>query len=190
METVRQELLCELAKITSPLGFRIVELQAMKGKRGFSITVVIDNGGKVSLEDCERITNLFNARLEVLELLKGADYGLQVASPGTSRVFKSREEYDLFRGRGVRVVLKENVEIPADVAMKIEKAAVYKAHVKRAKVKRTNVRRTNVIRTNVKRTNVLDGVLEHADMDTITLLISGERMKIPFSKISKTRLHE
>jgi ribosome maturation factor RimP len=175
METLRKELLGELAKVTSPLGFRIVELQAMKGKRGFSITVVIDNGGKVSIQDCERITNLFNARLEVLELLKGADYGLQVSSPGTSRVFKSREEYDIFRGREVRVVLNENVQIAENEAIRDDKAAVGKK----------KERRKNVIRT-----NVLDGVLERTDMDTVTLMISGERMNIPFSKISKTRLHE
>lgn len=180
METLRQELLGELAKVTSPLGFRIVELQAMKGKRGVSITVVIDNGGKVSVQDCERITNLFNARLEVLDLLNRAGYSLQVSSPGTSRVFKSREEYDIFRGREVRVVLKENVEIPENAAVKNDEAAVGKARATRHKDSKTNVIRTNV----------LDGVLEHAGIDTVTLLISGVRMNIPFTKISKTRLHE
>jgi ribosome maturation factor RimP len=150
METLRKELLAELSKITSPLGIRIVELQAMKGKRAFTITVVVDKGGKVSIEDCEMVTKLFNARLEVLELLRGANYSLQVSSPGTSRVFKSRDEYDIFRGREVRVVLKEPVE----------------------------------------RTNVLDGVLENAEGDSITLSVSGERVSVPFSNISKTRLHE
>jgi ribosome maturation factor RimP len=150
MEPLRQELLEELAKITTPLGITIVELQVMKGKRGFTITAVVDKGGKITIEDCERVTNLFNARLEVLEVLNGANYGLQVSSPGTSRIFKRREEYDIFRGREVRVVLKEPVE----------------------------------------RTNVLDGVLENAEGDSITLSVSGERVSVPFSNISKTRLNE
>jgi ribosome maturation factor RimP len=175
METLRQELLVELSKITSPLGFRIVELQAMKGKRGISITAVVDKGGTVSIEDCERITKLFNARLEVLELLHGANWSLQISSPGTSRVFKSREEYEIFRGREVRVVLRETVEILKDAGTKVEK---------------TGVRRKNVSGTNVQRTNVLDGVLENAEGNSITLSVSGERMRIPFSNISKTRLHE
>jgi len=150
METLKKELLAELAKITTPLGIKIVELHAVKGKRGFTVTVVVDKGGNVSIEDCERITKLFNARLEVLELMKGENYSLQVSSPGASRVFKSREEYDIFRGREVRVVLKEPVQ----------------------------------------RTNVLDGVLQDAEGDSITLSVSGEKLSVPFSNISKTRLHE
>lgn len=148
METLREELLVELKKITDSLDLRVVELQAVRTKRGITITVVVDKGGKVSIDDCERVTKLFNARLEVLGLMSGYDYSLQVSSPGTSRAFKSREEYDIFLGREVRVVLKEPVE----------------------------------------RTNVLDGILERVEGDSITLVVSGERLSFPFSNISKTRL--
>jgi ribosome maturation factor RimP len=175
MDTLRQELLGELAKITSPLGFRIVELNAMRGKRGYTITAVVDKGGAVTLEDCERITNLFNARLEVLELLRGANWSLQVSSPGTSRVLKSREEYDIFRGREVRVVLKEPVEIPKVMGEKVEGAYGETADARGA---------------GVSRTNVVDGMLVDVEGDSITLSISGEKLTIPFANISKTRLHE
>jgi ribosome maturation factor RimP len=45
-----------------------------------------------------------------------------------------------------------------------------------------------VLKTPVEKKNVLDGTLENADGEAITLSIAGERLTIPFSNISKTRL--
>jgi ribosome maturation factor RimP len=114
MDDLKQELLSELEKITDPLGITVVDFEAAKGKRGFTITVVLDRQGGVSIDDCETVSSIFNARLEVLDVLGAAvdkaNYSLQVSSPGLYRVLKSRKEYTIFRSRKVRVFLRGPID--------------------------------------------------------------------------------
>jgi len=103
-------LLSELEKITEPLNLRVVELITTGGRGGLQIKVVIDRDGGVSLNDCERVTRLFNERLSILSPINIEDYTLEVSSPGTKRIFKNRKEYNLFKGRRVKVILEKPVE--------------------------------------------------------------------------------
>ncbi len=103
-------LLSELEKITGPLNISVVELITAGGRGGLQIKVVIDKGGGVSLNDCERVTRLFNERLSILSQIDIEDYTLEVSSPGTKRIFKNRKEYNLFKGRRVKVILEKPVE--------------------------------------------------------------------------------
>ncbi len=100
-------LLSELEKITEPLNVRVIELITVGGKRGLNIKAVIDKDGGVSINDCERITRLFNERLSILSQIDSENYTLEVSSPGTQRVFKNRREYNLFKGRFVKVILEK-----------------------------------------------------------------------------------
>jgi|WetSurSiteA1Bulk_404760.scaffolds.fasta_scaffold88401_2 ribosome maturation factor RimP len=114
MDVLKQELLAELEKITGPLDITVVDFEAAKGKRGLTITVVLDKQGGVSIDDCEKVSSLFNERLEVLDVLgeavDKANYSLQVSSPGLYRVLKSKKEYTIFRSRKVRVFLKGPID--------------------------------------------------------------------------------
>jgi len=106
-------LLSEFEKITGPMNVRVIELTTAGGKGGLRIKAVIDRDGGVSLNDCERITRLFNERLSILSPIDIEDYTLEVSSPGTQRVFKSKREYNLFKGRRVKVILEKP---PAEAA--------------------------------------------------------------------------
>lgn len=115
MSGTKSILLNELKKITQPLEIRLIELSMSAGKNGINIRVVIDKDGGVTLNDCERINRLYNERLTILKLIENDNYTLQVSSPGMNRVFKDDEEYNLFKSRKVRVILKEPVnEISGD----------------------------------------------------------------------------
>ncbi len=103
-------LLSELEKIIGPLNISVVELVTAGGRGGLQIKVVIDKGGGVSLNDCERVTKLFNERLSILSPIDIEDYTLEVSSPGTQRVFKNKKEYNLFKGRRVKITLDKSVE--------------------------------------------------------------------------------
>lgn len=97
----------ELRKITDPLGIRIIEVVHYRGKNGLHIRAVIDKNNGVTLNDCERVTRLFNERLDVLGIVEEEGYTLEISSPGINRVFKRKEEYEAFRTRQVKVILKE-----------------------------------------------------------------------------------
>ena len=110
MEELRSILLRELELVVSPLGLQVVELSVYRGKSGINIRTVVYRGGGVTLDDCERVTRLYNDRLTILEPIDENNYTLQVSSPGIDRVFKDVKEYDIFRSRHVKMVVDPSIE--------------------------------------------------------------------------------
>ncbi len=107
MEDIQEVLFNEVIKISEPLNIRIIECSAKRGKNGLNIKVVIDKDGGVTIDDCEKITRLFNSRVEILEIIGEENYNLQVSSPGIDREFKDKKEYNIFLSRDVVVTLKK-----------------------------------------------------------------------------------
>ncbi len=110
MDSLKEILLKEVKKISDPLNINVVELGAKRGPNGLNIIVIIDKEEGVTLNDCEKISRLFNDRLEILEPIEEENYNLQVSSPGMHRIFKNKNEYNLFKSKDVKVILKEPVD--------------------------------------------------------------------------------
>ena len=107
MGTLKNILMEEIKKISEPLHVSIVELSVKKGKNGLHILVVIYKEGGVTIVDCEKVSRLFNNRLTILKPIEEGNYNLQVSSPGIYRVLKDKSEYNLFKSRPVKVILKK-----------------------------------------------------------------------------------
>jgi ribosome maturation factor RimP len=106
-----KELYEEVLTITEPIGLVIVDLAIKEGKRGTNIYLVIHRDTGVTIHDCERVSQLLNDRLSVLNTIGGgSDYSLQVSSPGLFREFKNKREYNIFRSRQVKIILKKPYE--------------------------------------------------------------------------------
>lgn len=97
----------ELRKVVEPLSINVVELFIKENKKGLTINVVITKEDGVTIDDCEKVTRLLNDRLSILDELEVSNYRLQVSSPGLFRVFKSEDEYNIFKSRAVKIILKE-----------------------------------------------------------------------------------
>lgn len=98
----------ELEKITEPQGIEIVELRAYRGKGALNIEAVIYKKSGVTIDDCERITRLFNAKLQIFEPLEEENYFLQISSPGLTRELKSPREFRIFKGRKIKAVVEKS----------------------------------------------------------------------------------
>jgi ribosome maturation factor RimP len=107
MDETHQILLNEFERVVEPLGIQIVQLSAYTGKSGMNIRVVIHRNGGVTLDDCERVTRIFNDILTILEPIDENNYTLQVSSPGIDRVFKDEKEYNIFASAHVKIVFDE-----------------------------------------------------------------------------------
>jgi ribosome maturation factor RimP len=110
MDDIEEVLLKELKKVSEPLDIKIVELVVKKGKGGLNIKAIIYKDEGVTIGDCERISNLFNSRLSLLPNIEEENYNLQVSSPGLYRVFKDQKEYDIFKSRPVKIILKQPLD--------------------------------------------------------------------------------
>jgi len=81
------------------------ELYAVEqgGAGGRTLRISIDKPeGRVSLEDCERVSQVAGPLLDQADLIPGP-YQLEVSSPGAERPLRSRDEYERFQGRRVNI---------------------------------------------------------------------------------------
>ena len=107
MDEARQILISEFERVLDPLGIQIVQLSTYRAKNGLNIQVVIYKEGGVTLNDCERVTRIFNDILSILEPIDENNYTLQVSSPGIDRVFKDKKEYNIFTSAHVKIIVDE-----------------------------------------------------------------------------------
>lgn len=101
---------CEdgLFEIVNPvvqgLGYTIVELTSKHIKTGLFVHLVIYAHENVGIEECVAVSKAVIPRIEMSE--DSRDVQLEVSSPGIDRNFKSTEEFSVFSGRGVRILLE------------------------------------------------------------------------------------
>jgi ribosome maturation factor RimP len=102
--TLRQQ----TAPIVEGLGFRIVEMSMARvtGRTQVSLVIYAESG--VGIDDCATVHRTVRPRLEML--MNDRDIALQVMSPGIDRVLKSWSEFEVFVGRGVRILRHGNDE--------------------------------------------------------------------------------
>ena len=89
------------------LGFRLFDVE-FKPERGWVLRVIIDREGGVTIRDCEEVSRKISAILDVEDLIPFS-YTLEISSPGLTRALEKPEHYAFFRGRLVRIVLREPV---------------------------------------------------------------------------------
>jgi ribosome maturation factor RimP len=94
-----------VAPVVEAMGFRLVELGLHRSRGGSRVHVVVHRGEGVGVEDCAALSRNLKPRLELAAGL--GEVALEVSSPGLDRVLKSPAEFEIFRGRGMRLWLRE-----------------------------------------------------------------------------------
>lgn len=93
--------------IVKRMGYRLFDVE-FKPERGWVLRVIIDKPGGVTIRDCEEVSRRISALLDVEDIIPFS-YMLEISSPGLTRELEKPEHYEFFKGRLVRVVLREPV---------------------------------------------------------------------------------
>lgn len=82
------------------LGFELFELRRRGSKRRpvFDLRIERQDGGKVSVDDCARVSRALETRLEEGQLV-GEQYVLEVSSPGIERPLRGADDWRRFAGQ-------------------------------------------------------------------------------------------
>jgi len=105
---VISEKIKELVKpIVENLGYRLFDVE-FKPERGWVLRVIIDKQGGVTIKDCEEVSRRIGPLLDVEDLIPFS-YTLEISSPGLTRELEKPDHYEFFKGRLVRVFLREPV---------------------------------------------------------------------------------
>jgi ribosome maturation factor RimP len=88
------------------LGYEVYDLQVLGRDPGGIVRLTLDSEPGISLDDCERASNIVSAVLDQADPFNGR-YTLEVSSPGAERQLESQRDYQRQLGHTVRVRYRE-----------------------------------------------------------------------------------
>jgi ribosome maturation factor RimP len=102
-----------LAGIVAPtiegLGFELVRLRLMGGKRATLQIMAERPEGGIEVEDCARISRAVSAVLDVEDPISG-EYNLEVSSPGIDRPLTRPKDFERYEGYEVKLETAELID--------------------------------------------------------------------------------
>jgi ribosome maturation factor RimP len=106
MELLAERLYDLCGPVVEGLGLALVDVEWVPARRRtLAVYVARTDEGRVGFSDCERVAEALEPVLDSVSELTG--YTLEVSSPGLDRVLRRKQEYDIFKGRRAKVVLRE-----------------------------------------------------------------------------------
>jgi len=98
----------EIENSINSIGFELMEIECSPNTNGLKIVTFIDHLDGVTLDDCVKASKLIEPILDK-ESEEGA-YLLEVSSPGLNRKLITKEHFDRFIGKTVKIKLKEKID--------------------------------------------------------------------------------
>lgn len=82
----------------------LVDVEFVKEGQHRYLRIYIDKEGGISLEDCQKVSEYLNERLDSLDPIE-ENYFMEVSSPGVERPLKKDTDFERFKERLVEVKL-------------------------------------------------------------------------------------
>jgi ribosome maturation factor RimP len=109
--------------LLSGMGFSLVELTIGRLSGSTRVNVVIYRKEGVGVDECAEVSSLLFPRLEAIDDLP--DVSLEVSSPGIERGIRSPAEYEIFVGRGVRILAGTESEWIRGIIDRVEAGSLW-----------------------------------------------------------------
>ena len=87
------------------LGYELIDIELRTGKDGKVLTFYIYSEQGITIDDCERVSNFLDQKLDDLDLVKG-QYYLEGSSPDLSRPLKTDRDLEISSNELLKVTLK------------------------------------------------------------------------------------
>ncbi len=101
-------LIDSIEPVIKGLGFSLVEFTSSRNRSNLTVNAIIYRESGVNLADCSTVFKTIMPRIELLEDSRSVN--LEVSSPGLSRNIKAVDEFEIFIGRKVRILKKDDSE--------------------------------------------------------------------------------
>jgi len=97
-----------IAPVIKAFGYDIVEIAAKVLHDGLHIHIVLYSSGGISISDCSKVHRTVQRRIEAYT--ENRDFFIEVSSPGITRIFKTANEFTVFTGNYVKLLLEDNTD--------------------------------------------------------------------------------
>jgi ribosome maturation factor RimP len=101
-------LFTELEPLLSEAGLVLVDLSVSRRGGSVQVRMTVYSPRGTGTDECAKAHRIAYQR--AVEVLAHPDPSLEVASPGIDRVLRSTREWSIFKGKGARVLLRDEEE--------------------------------------------------------------------------------
>ena len=91
------------------MDYELIDIECHQGRTSLKIIVYIDHTRGIKIDDCVKITKVISPILDDDNALNEY-YNLEVSSPGLNRKLFSKEHYDKFIGKVIKIKLKIKID--------------------------------------------------------------------------------
>lgn len=116
------KLLEDVESLVNNLGFSVVEINSSTNRNRFKINIIIYSDNGVKIDDCSVVHKTIFPRLEVI--YDKFDVYLEISSPGIERSFKDAREFEVFKGKTVKIMYGESNDWEYGIIVSTEDDAV------------------------------------------------------------------
>ena len=97
-----QKFVADVEQLAEPLlkseGITLIDVEYQRARNGWTLRLIIDKEGGVTLEDCGDISNQLGDILDAKTDFQGP-YHLEISSPGLKRPLRKQKHFIHFQGR-------------------------------------------------------------------------------------------
>jgi ribosome maturation factor RimP len=101
-------LFAELEPLFSEAGLTLVDLSVSRRGGSVQVGITVYSARGTGTDECAKAHRI--AYPKAVEVLAYPDPSIEVASPGIDRVLRSSREWSIFKGKGARVLLRDEQE--------------------------------------------------------------------------------
>jgi ribosome maturation factor RimP len=110
---MRQEVVSKIEEIAHRVaesdGIEVVDVELKGGGKNQLLRISIDKPSGITHADCELVSQQVGTILDVEDVIPG-HYTLEVSSPGVERKLFKEQDYERFKAKKAKIVLREPVE--------------------------------------------------------------------------------
>jgi ribosome maturation factor RimP len=103
-----EKLIAELEPLLSEAGLALVDLSVSRRGGDAQVRMTVYSPTGTGTDECARAHRI--SYMKAAQVLAIGEPSLEVASPGIDRLLRSPREWSIFRGKGVRVLLRGESE--------------------------------------------------------------------------------
>ncbi len=107
MNEIRKNLEETLLDLINGKGFELIEIEQRSLRKGVKIVIYIDHELGIVMDDCVSISKMSEDIID--EFIDPESYELEVSSPGLDRKLIKKEDFDRYKGKTIKIILKEKM---------------------------------------------------------------------------------
>ncbi len=107
MDILDRKIREQIEHTINSIGFELMEIECSPNRNGLKIVTFIDHLNGVTLDDCVRASKVIEPILDNED--EDLSYLLEVSSPGLNRKLITKEHFDRFIGKTIKIKLKEKI---------------------------------------------------------------------------------